>query len=108
LVDYFLVLGQHVVLDYLLSEQIYYFIVVNAMSGASDFRGLVETKSAFEGEFDSIEEYVAGLVEHGFSFLNKNRTVPFYCWFCHLLKGYLFFSISVPLLFLHWWNRISF
>ena len=42
------------------------------MGRAIYVRGLVETKSAFEGEFDSIEKDVACLVEHGFSFLFIN------------------------------------
>lgn len=69
LVDDLLVLGQHIILDDLFPEQVHSFVVVNAVCGAVDLGGLVEPESPLKSEFDPIEQHVASLIEHCFSFL---------------------------------------
>ncbi len=51
----FLVLGQHVVLDDLLTQQVHDFIVIDGVSWAVDGWILVEAESSFEAELDSVE-----------------------------------------------------
>jgi hypothetical protein len=47
------------------------------VSWAVDGWILVEAESSFEAELDSVEQNVACLIEHGFSFLNYDWEVPF-------------------------------
>ena len=49
LINYFLVLGQHVVLDYLFTQQVYDFIIIDTMSWAVELWVLGKPESSFEG-----------------------------------------------------------
>lgn len=97
LIDYFLVLSQHIILNDLLPKQVDNFIIIDTVRRTLNGGILIETKTSLKGQLDSIEEYITGFIKHGFSFLNCNsNSIPFDCLFCHLLKGYLPFSILVP------------
>ncbi|CAM6001233.1 unnamed protein product [Sphagnum balticum] len=68
-----LVLGEHVIKDYLLGEHVYHFVVIDAVGVACPCEGLAESKAFLEAESHSVLE-VTAVVEHGFAFLFEVRS----------------------------------
>ncbi len=70
LVEDFLVLCEHVVLDYLFAQDVKDFVIVDAVGRGGDLEVLGEAEAALEGEFNAVEEDSARLIEHWFTFLD--------------------------------------
>lgn len=68
---YFLILGEHVVKDYLLPQNVYDFVVVDGLS-ADEAGVLIESESFLERNSDSVLQ-VSPLIKHGFSLLGSRK-----------------------------------